>query len=277
MAIRRSPKFRFDYFLRSLPVDVLGRRCEHLMRVAGKEVEDLEKKAREAAGLPTVTEDGRELPLIDIPSYKELMRQERAMKKEKMETERVQLEQSVEELETKMKEIQDRLKELGRDLSVDPEEMLSVNGGSPIKKRPRPAEVPQSNKEDSMEDTKNQRSAIGPDGQQHDFPPYAGSEPPQEPRKAFTHFCINTRKEVKKSLEPSERKDKEKINDILKERWLELSEEDKKPWRIWASWDKKRFARDQAVYDGLHVLHDLPSRKRSGDASIPVPKKKKHA
>ena len=275
MAIRRSPKFRFDYFLRSLPVDVLGRRCEHLMRVAAKEIEDLEKKAREAAGLPTVAEDNREHPCIDLPSYKELTRQERAMKKEKMETERVQLQLSVEELETKMKVIQDRLKELSRDVSVDQEEELVLNGGSPLKKRPRPVEALPSSYEEPPDDSKNQKSAIGPDGRLHDFPPYDGSEPPQEPRKAFTHFCMNTRKDVKKSLEPSERKNKEKINDILKERWLELSEEDKKPWRIWAGWDKKRFARDQALYDGSHVVHDHQSRKRSGDSRIPVPKKKR--
>ena len=106
MAIRRSPKFRFDYFLRSLPVDVLGRRCEHLMRAAVKEVEDLEKKAREAAGLPTVAEEGKELPPIKLLPYKEMKRMEREMKRREMDKERSQLEQSVEELEVKMKEIQ---------------------------------------------------------------------------------------------------------------------------------------------------------------------------
>jgi SWI/SNF-related matrix-associated actin-dependent regulator of chromatin subfamily A member 5 len=279
MAIRRSPKFRFDYFLRSLPVDVLGRRCEHLMRVAAKEIEDLEKKAREAVGLPVVVDEGLELPSIDLPAYKELMRQERAMRKEKMEKERVQLEQSVEELESNMKEIQDRLKELSRDMPEDQEEKLVRNGGITVKKRPRSMEESSSTLEEPLEAGKNQNYALGPDGRHHDFPPYDGSEPPKEPRKAFTHFCINTRKEIKMSLESSERKDKDKMNDILKEKWLELSEDDKKPWRIWASWDKKRYARDLAVYDTSHAAESgsnaQASKKRSGEGKIHVPKKKR--
>jgi hypothetical protein len=33
MAIQCNPKFRFDYYLRSLPIDAIGRRREQLMRL----------------------------------------------------------------------------------------------------------------------------------------------------------------------------------------------------------------------------------------------------
>ena len=68
MAIRRNPAFRFDYFLRSISVDLLGKRCEQLMKAAEKEVEHLERQAREHAGLPVEPgEDGKPLPPIQLP------------------------------------------------------------------------------------------------------------------------------------------------------------------------------------------------------------------
>jgi hypothetical protein len=50
--------------------------------------------------------------------------------------------------------------------------------------------------------------AEGPDGEFVPFPEYDGLEPPKDCKKAFTHFCNGTRKDVKKSLDPSLRKDK---------------------------------------------------------------------
>lgn len=286
MAIRRSPKFRFDYFLRSLPVDVLGRRCEHLMRASVKEVEDIEKKAREAAGLPTVAAEGEELPPIDLPPYKDMKRRERETKRTEMDKERSQLEQTMEEVETQMKEIQDRLKELGRDIPQDQKENVIRNGGSHIKKRPRPDDEP--SEPDSQESPEDANGTTGPDGTIVEFPEYDGSEPPKEPKKAFTHFCINTRREVKQSLDPVERKDKEKVHSILRERWVEISDEEKQTWRIWANWDKKRYARDMAVYESAQSNEgkggsetddgqelDIPKKRESIGNEVHIPKKKR--
>jgi SLIDE len=44
-AIRRSGRFKFDYFLRSCSADTLGKRCEALMRAAEKENAEWEKRA----------------------------------------------------------------------------------------------------------------------------------------------------------------------------------------------------------------------------------------
>eukprot|EP00934_Nitzschia_sp_Nitz4_P004538 Nitzschia sp. Nitz4//scaffold162_size51285//15820//20464//NITZ4_006968-RA/size51285-processed-gene-0.20-mRNA-1//1//CDS//3329537970//4528//frame0 len=244
MAIRRSPKFRFDYFLRSLPVDVLGRRCEHLMRAAVKEVEDLEKKAREMAGLPTEAEEGKTLEPVELPSYKEMKRRELDTKRVERDAKRKQLEASVEGLESKMKEIQDRLKELSRDPSEFRKENVVQNGSSAPKKRSRPPEV-----ENDDVPTAETTGALGPDGSMVDFPDYDGSEPPRQAKKAFTHFCSSTRREVKALLSPEERSDKEHVNEILRGKWLELDEEEKQTWRNWAEWDKKRYTRDVAIYE----------------------------
>lgn len=292
MAVRRSPKFRFDYFMRSLPVDVLGRRCEHLMRAAVKEVEDLEKKARTVAGLPTVAEEGEELRPIELSSFKEMKRKERETKRNEMEKERSQLEQNVEELETKMKEIQDRLKDLSKDVTEGHKENVLRNGDS--KKRPRPAEERAAAEETGEESSDDPNAAVGPDGSMVAFPDYDGSEPPKEAKKSFTHFCIHTRKEVKQSLNPVERKDKEKVNGILREQWLNLTDEDKQRWRIWATWDKKRYSRDLSIYENAQAngskgrrgdelsledgqnLHGTKKGHSAGDDGIAhIPKKKK--
>ena len=259
------------------------------MRAAVKEVEDLEKKTREAAGLPTVPEEGKELVPIQLPSFKEMKRKERETKRREMDKERSQLEQNVEELEAKMKEIQDRLKELSRDIPEDQKENFARNGGSHSKKRPRSAGERTPPEEPPKEENPN--DAIGPDGTTVEFPEYDGSEPPKEPKKAFTHFCINTRKEVKQSLNPMERKNKEKVHDILRERWLDLSDEEKETWRIWANWDKKRYARDLSIYEstrangrGEDLISDnaqdlqVPKKRQSAgeDAFAHIPKKKKN-
>jgi hypothetical protein len=40
-----------------------------------------------------------------------------------------------------------------------------------------------------------------------------------------------------------------RVNAILKDRWEKLAEDDKEVWRQWTEWDKKRFARDQSIYE----------------------------
>ena len=219
MAIRRSPAFRFDYYLRSLTVDVIGKRCEQLMRFAEKEVEHLEQKAREQAGLPVEPgKDGKPLPPIELPEISIMRDQIRASKKKDTEAERQKLEEKVSEVEVQMKEVQDRLKALNESdyESVSPmresserrldiaseKENVSRNSVSSEKLVDEPNEIA------ADETHANDRGAIGPEGDFVEFPEYDGSEMPKESRKAFTHYCLHTRKEVKASLDPSERKNK---------------------------------------------------------------------
>jgi SWI/SNF-related matrix-associated actin-dependent regulator of chromatin subfamily A member 5 len=300
MAIRRNPKFRFDYFLRSLPMDLIGRRCEHLMRAAEKEVEQLEKKAREEAGLPVEAEEGAELPPIQLTSYRDMQMRLRQKKKSDAEKEKQQLEQTVEEIEAQMREIQERLKELSKDVSDEQKENRSRNG---IISRKQPHTEDDTNKvaeeeEEAPTNVDESRGAIGPEGDFMEFPEYDGEEPPKEAKKAFTHFCVGTRREVKVSLDPADRKDKAMINEILRERWLELPDEEKQTWRRWAAWEKKRYARDLSIYEKaqesqnerltpvpdeetmkeIHVPKKRPASANGGDEGASfdhIPKKKK--
>jgi vancomycin resistance protein YoaR len=220
MAVRRSPKFRFDYFLRSLPVDVMGRRCEHLLRAAEKEVEQLEKKVREEAGLPVEAEDGKELPPVELKPFKEMQRQRRVAKKKETETEKQQLEGKVDGLESQMKEIQDRLKELSKDIPDEYKENTMRNNGSVSRKRPQ-QDVNEVEEEEPEPEIDESKGAVGPDGDLVEFPEYDGTAPPKEHKKAFTHFCMTIRKEVKASLDPSERGIKVSYCSLI---WLHLSD-----------------------------------------------------
>lgn len=312
MAVRRSPNFRFDYFLRSLPSELVGRRCEQLMKAAEKEVEQLERKAREDAGLVTEEEDKGESddegksqeraapPPVDLPSFKTLRAKRRISAQREEEAERQKLEENVLELEQQMRVIQDRLKvlnEYSRETTSQPalsaefsDELLSElanlvaksgsasiafisntfaadNPGQVSKKKimskigdiavkekreeecdTKPCwylradyahlldvetlqylRMTKEEKQSIMEETNREASnqshadgntggdveegheetgAEGPDGEFVKFPDYDGLEPPSECKKAFTHFCNGTRKAVKKTLDPSLRKDK---------------------------------------------------------------------
>jgi hypothetical protein len=75
----------------------------------------------------------------------------------------------------------------------------------------------------------------------------------------------------------------------LKERWLELEDDEKDTWRIWSEWDKKRFERDLRTFekrkkkkkpkieediasvDGQHV----PKKRKMSTDGLSVPKKSK--
>lgn len=80
------------------------------------------------------------------------------------------------------------------------------------------------------------------------------------------------------------------VNEILKEKWLALPDEEKQAWRVWAVWDHKRFARDQAIFEKAQKNADetaaaaqeihVPKKRSSstvegGGALAHVPKKKK--
>jgi len=119
MAIRRSPEFRFDYYLRSLPIDAIGRRCEQLMKAAEKEIEHMATKVREESLLveeekkdncPNKNMEGEFVPDIELPRFNEAKAARRRQAEEEIELERKQLEGKVEDIESQIEEIQNRLK-----------------------------------------------------------------------------------------------------------------------------------------------------------------------
>jgi hypothetical protein len=110
MAIRRSPDFRFDYYLRSLPTDGIGKRCEQLMKAAEKEVEHLIKKYSSTNNTTVGGDKETSSEEVQLPRYKEMREIQRQQQEKLIEMETRQLEGRVEDIETKMEEIQNRLK-----------------------------------------------------------------------------------------------------------------------------------------------------------------------
>lgn len=211
IAIRRNPVFRFNYFLRSLPIEHLARRCEQLMKAAEKEVEHLERKAREDAGLPVEpAADGEALPLIKLPKFRVIQARYHKEEREKAHKERHLLQQNVSDLERQIKEVKDQLRALNESSSiarVSPTEDPEPPAPKPKEKK-RPREKSGVDGEEPARDAEDPNGAIGPEGDFLPFPEYDGTEEPVEWKKPFTHFCIHTRKEVKQSLDASTKKDK---------------------------------------------------------------------
>ena len=281
MAVRRNPNFRFDYFLRSLPVELLGRRCEQLMKFAEKEVEYFEQVTREAAGLPTEAAPGQELPPIELPQFRLLQKKLRTGAKEKHEKVRRELQDKVTDLESQINALQTRLKE--------------VNNGGVVRSAPArssvastPRHTPVNAPSDTAGDEKSSKAgAVGGDGSFVEFPEYDGTEAPADWKKPFTQFCLQTRREMKATLKPDERRDKKKINGLLKERWLGMTEDEKDRFRGWTEWDKKRFAHEQAIFErhrsellqggdyGNDEMDDDAAAEVDGTETLHVPKKKR--
>ena len=72
------------------------------------------------------------------------------------------------------------------------------------------------------------------------------------------------------------------VHDILRDRWLELQDEEKEVWRKWASWDKKRYKRDLEIYSSKNnesQTHDAPREDGSESTmqAVHVPKKRPSA
>ena len=342
LAMRRSPEFRFDYYLRSLTTDAIGRRCEQLMKAAEKEIEHITKKLRDEAGLAhaDVDEEKKEIDQtvqITLPSYVEMKASHRRLEEEAVESEKKQLESKVDEIEGQIEEIQKRLKFLqkcskelegngkGSDQNEFPDDLLSelanlvatseslgvmaitnefvAQYGQAVSKKVICAKIEdiakkerkkgdgdlravwhilpeymnllsvdtlrvlRKAKESRLEkkrggskkrqvDTKASKDdgAMGPDGDFVLFPEYDGKEEPRESKKAFTLFCTANRKEVKKSLDEDSRKDKAKVNHILKERWFKLSTEEQEIWKKWQDWDNLRFKRDMKIYERMQKV-----------------------
>lgn len=111
MAIRRSPDFRFDYYLRSLHTDVIGKRCEQLMKAAEKEVEQIAKKFQKDAQVSGENIKAEiNTSQVDLPKFKAMKEIQRKQEEDAIEGERKQLEVKVEDIENNMEAIQTRLK-----------------------------------------------------------------------------------------------------------------------------------------------------------------------
>jgi len=300
------------------------------MKAAEKEVEQLERSAREAAGLAVEPEqEGETLPPIEIPPFRVLQRQRFLSRKTKAETERKQLESKVDELQAQIQAARDRLKALndaGMAVRVSP-----VPGDSVSEKESKSSRKKAVAKTDEVAapaaaaveaaEGDDDKGAMGPDGSYVEFPEYDGSEPPVEWKKPFTQYCNHTRRKVKSGLDPADRKNKvrtslacrgleccevafispfvlslsqKKIQHLLKEGWIDLPDEEKETFRAWTEWDKKRHARDLALFqsrrdghnetadaaedDDMKAIHVPKKRKsQSSGGTMGVPKKKKKA
>jgi hypothetical protein len=85
-----------------------------------------------------------------------------------------------------------------------------------------------------------------------------------------------------------------KINGILKQRWIDMPEDEKQVWREWAEWDKKRFAHEMAIFENGNgppketeqtsdeIEHNavqvhIPKKKRKSSAAqeSTIPKKRR--
>lgn len=255
------------------------------MKAAEKEVEQLERKYREDNGRPTEPDQSGVLAPVQLPKYRVLLRQK--IKRERAEAERHQkeLEKKVDDLSAQISSLQGRLKELhggASVVSVVPQVSPDKRDEGP-KHREKIADHPPSRngrKENQIAEGNHNGGIV--QGIFVEFPKYDGTEPPIEWKKPFTQFCIKMRKEVKQSLPPEDRKDKAVLNGMLKDRWTELSEDDKAVWREWTEWDKQRYSRDVQVFDRLKneddmkAIHVPKKRKGSTDLNvISIPKRKK--
>lgn len=283
LAIRRNPLFRFDYFLRSLPVEQIGRRCEQLMKAAEKEVEQLEKRYREDTGLLTEPDQARALAPVQLPKHRFLLRQKIQKERAEAEQHHKELKNKVDDLSAQICSLQGRLKELNEGALVP--RVTQDEKEEASKSREKVEDHPPSKiKSSEVTIAKENDNGGIVEGNFVEFPIYDGTEPPVEWKKPFTQFCIRMRKEVKQSLRQEDRKDKAKLKGILKDRWTELSEDDKTVWREWADWDKQRYSRELQVFDRLKndedddmkAIHIPKKRKGSPEPTkFSIPKRKK--
>jgi len=270
-AIRRSSNFRFDYFLKSLPPDALGRRCEQLMRAAEKEIDMMEKAVREEA-----EKEGRTLPEgeIKLPMFKELQAKKRLDAEKKFLEERTALEDNLRNIDAQIEEIQRKLLETDGVQKIDsffkpnssakPKSKATSEHGKTAKMKQQAGKKRKAGEEGGQE---KEGGAPGPGGEFVLFPQYDGEDEPNVNKKAFTLFCKSTRREVRRFLGESERKNKDHVNGILKERWEALSDDERYKWNEWEAWDEKRYEYQLGVYENKH------SSKKKRAASVPRKKK----
>lgn len=252
------------------------------MRFALKEVDHLEKKIREADGMSmdeSVQKD--DLPPVLLPRFKEMKKLVLDKAREEKELQQRLLTEKVESLEKEIQDIQDSLKML----SKEPQNNNTNNNikNNDVVSTPDVSAVPRAITEDtkpkataapSYDETK---GAICPTGEFFEFPEYDGKDPPKEAKKAFAVFCNQNRKQVKNTLDESERKNKDIVNSLLKERYLALSDEEKRVWRDWASWEKKRYQRDVSIFERVSGSKPNARKRPASDEQQGdhIPKKNK--
>jgi len=73
--------------------------------------------------------------------------------------------------------------------------------------------------------------------------------PPKDAKKAFTHFCNSTRKDVKASLPEADRKNKDLVNGQLKARWERLTDNELRKWKFAQEKDERRFVKQNALWE----------------------------
>jgi hypothetical protein len=183
------------------------------MKAAEKEVEHLERKAREDAGLPVEPSPaGEALPPIKLPKFRVIQARYHKEEREKAHKERHLLQQNVSDLERQIKEVKDQLRALNESSSiarVSPTEDPEPPAPKPKEKKlSRGGDKSEIDEDQQARGAEDQSGAVGPEGDYLPFPEYDGTEEPVEWKKPFTHFCIHTRKEVKQSLDSVARKDK---------------------------------------------------------------------
>jgi hypothetical protein len=184
------------------------------MKAAEKEVEQLERIVREATGFTFGPgHEGKGLPPIKLPQFRVLQRQRLEAQRSKGETERRELEEKVAEIEAQIRSAQDRLKALNegsqgsiRVTSTSDDKIVSRGKTDIESLDDKQSEL--DNKVDTKNNGQYDSGAIGPGGEFMEFPPYSGNEPPHEWKKAFTQYCNSTKKDLKASLPPEERKNK---------------------------------------------------------------------
>jgi hypothetical protein len=213
-----------------------------------------------------------------------LQDQLRESRRLKAQEEKQQLEEKVNEIGDQIQKFQARLKALNSGAAALPE--VEENAQSSEKENVDRRKPPDDEEEPTVADAPpaeehSEPGATGGDGTFVPFPEYSGEVAPLEWKKPFTHFCNRTRREVKASLGPEERKNKKKVNRILKESWLDMPEGEKEAFRLWTEWDKKRFAHEEAIFTRQRAAaleeEDMEEKppKEDGTEDFHVPRKKK--
>ena len=64
---------------------------------------------------------------------------------------------------------------------------------------------------------------------------------------------------------------KAKVNSILKEKWHDLSDEEKATWKGWEEWDLSRFKRDTVIFNKAQSK----KKKEATNNESEIPKKRK--
>jgi hypothetical protein len=209
--------------------------------------------------------EGRKLPPgeVFLPNFKELQARQRSTAEKKFLEERAVLEKNVSDINKQIQQIQKQLRELDGTEGVRKIDSFFKKASKEESKKPSPEVVSKKRKASEDLDTGVSAGAVGPDGDFVEFPEYNGEDEPQESKKAFTLFCKRTRKEVKNSLSSTERKDKNHVNGMLKDRWDALTQDEKQVWNEWEIWDGKRYEHQLAIYH--NPKNSSLSRKKSSD------------